>query len=224
MAMNVATRLFNADEYYKMAEAGILKSGERLELIGGKITLQRAEGATQRKFTVDEYYKMAEVGLLNEDDRVELIDGEIIQMSPIGTRHFKCVNRLNKLLSKLIPDNLVVSVQNPVRIDEGNEPQPDVAIVPDDSDAKHIFPKDVLLLIEVADSTYYEDRNIKIPMYARAGIPEVWLANLPKNTIEAFSNPVNGSYTEIRLVNVSDKLQSRRLPSIVIEVGKVLNI
>lgn len=177
-----------------------------------------------RRITVDEYYKMAEVGILKPDERVELINGEIIQMSPIGIRHRNCVNNFTKILNRLVPDKFIVSPQNPVRIDADDEPVPDIAVVKANAINKDFSPEDVVLLIEVADTTYSYDRTVKIKKYATAGVPEVWLANLSKNTMETFNNPVGETYTEIREFNVGDRVQSQQLPMIIIEVVNVVNV
>src|SRR5688572_29203895 len=121
----------------------------------------------RHRFTVDEYHKMAEVGLLTEDDRVELIDGEIIEMPPIGELHFGHVNRFNRVFSRAFADRAVVHVRNPVRLGLHREPQPDIVLLrlrDDDYDSRVPTPADVLLLVEVADSSLDYDRNTKVPL------------------------------------------------------------
>ncbi|MGH9068171.1 MAG: Uma2 family endonuclease [Acidimicrobiales bacterium] len=130
-------------------------------------------------FTVDEWHRMGEAGLFGEDARVELMDGEVVQMSPIGSRHFDCVNRLNRLLVLAVGERAVVSVQNPVRLGNYSEPQPDLALIrPRDYSAEIAQPEDVLLLIEVADTTLAWDRDRKGPLYGRSGIPLTWIVDL----------------------------------------------
>src|SRR5947209_15418183 len=110
----------------------------------------------RKRFTVQEYYRMAETGVLAEDDRVELIEGEIIEMAPVGVRHATCVDRLNKLLNRLLPDELIVRVQSPIHFDDYSEPEPDISVLKprDYANAKeHPGPGDILLLIEVSDTT-----------------------------------------------------------------------
>ena len=139
----------------------------------------------RRRFTVYEYHRMGEAGILHEDDRVELIEGELVEMTAIGTRHFACVNRLNRLLVGALGDEAIVSVQNPVRLNEYNEPQPDLAVIrPRDYRLSLPGPGDVLLLVEVSDTTLAYDRSVKLPLYARAGIGVVWIVYLPGWTIE----------------------------------------
>ena len=149
-----------------------------------------------RRFNVTEYYQMAQAGVLKPDDRVELIEGEVIKVIPIGSKHAACVKRLNGLLQREFGPK-AVSVQNPVRLDDYSEPEPDVAVVKERDDyyeLQHPMASDTLLIIEVADTTVLTDRNIKVPLYARAGVPEVWLVNLPAQSIEVFGNLYEGTY------------------------------
>ncbi len=139
---------------------------------------------------------MAEVGLLSEDSRVELIEGEIIEMSPIGSTHGGTVNRSSKLLHRELDDIAIVSVQNPVHIDDFSEPQPDLALLKPRKDFysnSHPTPEDVLVVIEVADASVYYDRNVKPPLYARAGIPEAW--RLCENSVIRSSVGLEGGYS-----------------------------
>lgn len=127
----------------------------------------------RRRFTVHEYHRMAKAGILHEDDRVELIDGEPIEMAAIGTRHLTCVNVLNRSLVRSVGDEAIVSVQNPVRLYEYGEPQPDLAVIRTRDYRESLpTPEDVLLLIEVSNTTLAYDRGIKLPAYARKGIRE----------------------------------------------------
>jgi Uma2 family endonuclease len=130
----------------------------------------------RRRFTAEEYHKMAEAGILHEDDRVELIEGEIVDMAPIGSRHATCVRELVWLLSKQLSDELRLDVQNPVRLVEYGEPQTDLAVIRAGDYAGALpEPGDVLLLIEVSDTTLRYDPEVKLPLYARSGVPEVWV-------------------------------------------------
>src|ERR671938_948293 len=140
----------------------------------------------RRHFNITEYYRMAAAGVFTEDDRVELIEGEIVEMNPIGSRHAACVGRLTKLLERLAGDSAIVWVQNPVQVSDYSEPMPDVALLKrrDDFYAQANPQRtDVLLINEVADSSVEYDRDIKMPLYAGANIPEVWLFNPPPETI-----------------------------------------
>ena len=168
---------------------------------------------------------MAAAGVFSEDDRVELIEGEIVEMNPIGSRHAACVGRLTKLLERLAGDRAIVWVQNPVQVNEYSEPLPDVALLKprDDFYAQaNPQPSDVLLIIEVADSSVEYDRGIKVPIYGQSGIPEVWLVNLPKETIEIYSQPLEGEYREIRLVKRGESLSAKSVPNLTIDADAVL--
>ena len=148
-------------------------------------------------FTVDEFAKMGEVGIFTEDDRVELIDGQIWEMVPIGSRHSGIVNRLNVTLVELLRRSAVVHVQNPVRLDSYNEPQPDISILRARDDyytTAHPEPGDTLLVIEVADSSLAYDLNEKAPRYAKSMIPEMWLVDLEAEVVRVFTRPGPSGY------------------------------
>ena len=150
-------------------------------------------------FTVDHYHRLAEMGILGEDDRVELIDGEIVTMTPIGPRHASCVRRLVAMLSPLVGSSAIVDVQNPLRLGEHGEPQPDVVLLkprPDYYRQSHPGPGDVLLVVEVADTSAEHDRVVKVPAYARAGIAEFWLIDLSGGLVEVYRRPAGGEYAE----------------------------
>ena len=131
---------------------------------------------TRRLFTADEFHAMAEAGILHEDDRIELIEGELIEMAAIGTRRFTCVNTLTRFLVRSVGDEGIVSPRNPVRLSQDSEPQPDLAILRA-RDYRNSLPgpEDVLLLIEVSDTTLRYDRQTKLPLYARSGVRESWI-------------------------------------------------
>jgi Uma2 family endonuclease len=153
----------------------------------------------RHRWTVAEYHRMAEVGLLNEDSRVELIDGEIIEMAPIGSAHGGNVNRFIRLFSKVVGDKAIVAAQNPVVLSGYAEPQPDISILrwrADDYEQSNPHPEDVLLLIEVSDSTLRYDRDVKIPLYAKNGVPEVWLLDIQNRQLEIYREPINGQYRQ----------------------------
>ena len=179
----------------------------------------------RRAFTVDEYYRMADAGILTEDDRVELIEGEIVQMTPIGSPHAGCVSRLNEALLLRLRKRAVVHVQNPLRLNEYSEPEPDIALHKRRNDfyaESHPGPEDVLLIIEVADASVRYDREVKIPLYAKAGIPEVWLVDLPKKTVEVYRNPAESGYEEIRISRKGDTLSPTALSELEIRVEEIL--
>jgi len=179
----------------------------------------------RRHFNIDEYYRMAAAGVLSENDRVELIEGEIVEMNPIGSRHAACVGRLTEFLRRVVSSQAIVWVQNPVQVNNYSEPLPDVTLLKrrDDFYAQaNPQPLDALLIIEVVDSSVEYDRDIKIPLYAGAGIPEVWLVNLPKETIEIYTQPVGDAYGEIRIVKRGETLAAKSIPSLIIDATVVL--
>src|SRR5262249_28853316 len=150
----------------------------------------------KRVFNADEYHQMSAAGILSEDDRVELIEGEIVKASPIGKHHAACVKRLNAILNRRLGESAIVSIQDPVRLDDYSEPQPDITLLkPRDDFYHHAAPTadDVLLVIEISETSRDYDRDVKVPLYARAGIPEVWLSLLLEDYVEAYSEPEGGS-------------------------------
>ncbi len=150
---------------------------------------------SRKKFTIDEYHQMAEVGILSANERFELIQGEIIEMSPLGDKHTQTVRRINKLLNSRLP-SYIIDQQNPIKIEGVSEPEPDIVVLPFQADyyPEGVTSQDVLLLIEVSDSTLKYDINIKLPLYAEAGIPEVWIVDLQHKVLITHTQPVEGKY------------------------------
>jgi Uma2 family endonuclease len=178
----------------------------------------------RRLFTVEDYYRMAEAGILGPDDRVELIEGEIIQMSPIGNRHAGCVNRATDLFTHLFRGKAVVTVQNPVRLNNYNESQPDLVLAKYREDfyaSKHPTPEDTLLVLEVAD-TLKKDRDIKLPIYARLGIVEVWIEDLKHDHLLVFRDPSGGHYKTTLTLHVGDSVSTAAFPEITFTVHDLL--
>ena len=183
----------------------------------------KTQEVTRRRFTVHEYHRMGEAGILHEDDRVELIEGEIVEMAAIGTRHFSCVNGLTRLLVRGVDDAAIVSVQNPVRLDEHTEPQPDLAMLRVRDYRESLpMPEDVLLLIEVSDTTLRYDRGVKLPLYARAGIREVWIVDLVGEVIEHYTDPSGNGYRGVERARRGETVASTALPEIAFSVDAVL--
>ncbi|RMH84643.1 MAG: Uma2 family endonuclease [Calditrichaeota bacterium] len=178
-----------------------------------------------KRFTVQDYYRMAEAGILTEDDRVELIDGEIVEMSPVGSQHAGCVDRLNRMFNRACQENFIVRVQGPVRLDQYSEPEPDVAILkprPDYYTSGHPGPAEVMLIIEVADTTADYDRQVKMPLYARAGIELAWLVDLPRQVIEVYSDPQPDGYARRQTFHRGDHLSLPFLPGVSFAVEDIL--
>ena len=180
---------------------------------------------TRRRFTVDQYEAMGRAGILGEDDRVELLEGEIVEMTPIGARHAECVNTLCFLFVTALGRRATVSVQNPVRIDESSEPQPDLALLGHrvgERAARTPEPQDVLLVIEVADTTQVYDRQVKVPLYASAGIPEVWLVDLQAHTLTSWLDPVGRRYERTRILREGDSVSPTLVPDVSLSVAEIL--
>jgi Uma2 family endonuclease len=158
----------------------------------------------RRRFTRAEYHRMAEVGILGEDDRVELIRGEIVHMSPIGRRHTAFVDNLNQILVGRLAGLAIVSVQNPVVLTEDTEPQPDMKVLRRRDDVpykqREAHAEDVLLLVEVADSSLAYDRTTKLRLYAEAGIPEYWIVDCVTEAVEVFRTPGPDGYRDVTSV------------------------
>jgi len=179
----------------------------------------------RRKFTVGEYHKMAESGIFTEDDRVELIRGEIIEMSPIGTKHAACVNRLVNGLVQVLGQQVIVAAQNPIVLNNNSEPQPDVALLKRRDDfyqTAHPQAEDIFLVIEVADSTVMYDREEKIPLYAAANIIEVWLVDINQKIVEVYQQPTTAGYQVMEKFSQGGSLSILAFPDVNIAVNKIL--
>ncbi len=177
------------------------------------------------KFTVEQYQKMIELGILTKYDRVELIRGEIIEMSPVGTKHAACVRRLSNKLGQSLGNSIILSVQNPVVLNDNSQPQPDVALLKPRDDfyaTAHPQPQDIFLLIEVADSTIEYDREEKIPLYAQANIIEVWLVDINEQIVEVYQQPTAAGYQLMQKFACDQDLSITAFPDINITVNEIL--
>lgn len=152
----------------------------------GASVLSRCPELPRHRWTVDEYHRMGEVGLLDPDVRVELIEGEIVEMAPIGDLRAAISNRLNSLLVVTVGERGIVAVGNPVRLSQNTEPQPDFTVLRPRAgyETRGPRPEDVMLAVEVSDTTLRRDRRVKLALYARAGIPEFWIVNLELREVE----------------------------------------
>ncbi len=181
--------------------------------------------ASRKCFSVTDYHKMNRAGIFAPNERTELIQGEVVTMSPIGSHHAACVDRLNRIFVKVFPDQVIVRVQNPVRIDDWTELEPDIAVVNFQSDFyknSHPEPPDVHLIIEVADTTLHYDRKVKLPIYAACGIAEVWLADLTNSNIEIYSSPSESGYETIRIFRKNKPIESSAFPDLHICVDDIV--
>jgi Uma2 family endonuclease len=175
--------------------------------------------------SADEYEQMGRAGIFGDYTRLELLEGEIYEMSPIGSYHAACVDLLITLLTEWAQRKFIVRGQNPIRLNDFSEPQPDIALLrwrDDFYKQGHPKPDDVLLLIEVADSTVETDRSYKVPLYAKAGIAEVWLVNLPEEQVELIASPVNGAYQIATTCKRGDTAQSEVIKDLSLNVSDIL--
>ena len=180
---------------------------------------------TNKLFTVDEYYKMAEIGIFDEDSRVELIEGEIIEMSPVGNRHIGCVNRATKLFITKLGDRVVVSPQNPVRLSNITEPQPDIVLLKPRADfysAKRLSAEDTFLVLEISDTTLRYDRNRKLPLYAKYGVPEVWIEDIKGDAILVYRDLKAGGYSASLTFHRDETISLLAFPDIFFNVNDLL--
>jgi Uma2 family endonuclease len=185
--------------------------------------LSRHPATPRRLLTVDEYHRMGEAGILTDDDRVELIEGELVAMAPIGSEHIAATNALNRLLVLAVGDRGIVSAGNPVRLTRHSEPQPDFSILKPRDDYRKTMPRpeDTMLAVEVANTSLDYDRKVKLALYARSGIPEVWIVNLAAEEVEVYRSPVADDYTSVTRAGRLDTLTIEATPGVVIPVDKI---
>lgn len=179
----------------------------------------------RRRFTVAELLHLAKIGFLGDDERVELIRGEIVEMSPISEGHASSVMRLTSLLSTEFGQRALLNVQNPIQLDDDTLPQPDVALLRPRDDfysRRHPGPEDVLLLIEVSDTTLPYDRRVKAALYSAAGVLEYWIINLPKRIIEVYRQPQPEGYRTMTRYAPGETLSPLVFPDVVLNVNEVL--
>ena len=184
-----------------------------------------ASEPTARRFTVDEYRRMGEAGILGEDDRVELLDGEIVQITPIGSRHAACVDRVVDCFRTLPADRAIIRVQSPIRLSDRSAPEPDVTLLrrrADFYDDRLPGPEDVLLIVEVAETSVDYDRDRKLPLYARAGVAEVWLLDIPARQIHACLDARSGTYRSVRRYKAGEELAPAAFPELRVRVSDLL--
>ena len=177
------------------------------------------------RFSVDDYYKMIELGMLKGYKKAEIIEGELIKKMIIGDKHAAVVNILNRFFVKNVSDDVLVSIQNPLRLGDFDEPAPDAVLadLTKYDGKRHPRPEEVLLVVEVADSTLEYDRDVKLSLYAEAGIPEVWIVNLPDDVLEIHREPLKDIYRSAKTVKKGEKIKSRVLPDLKLEVNKILD-
>ena len=183
-------------------------------------------GPTPRKLGADDYFRMIDTGILGKEDRVELIDGAIIDKAPISQGHAATASALTHALVMACLDRALVGPNNSIRLDRLNVPEPDFAVFRHRPDfyatGDRPGPADVLLLVEVADSSLRYDRTVKLPLYARAGIPEVWIVDLKRRVLHAHRRPMDGEYAEITTHHPDDHLALAAAPDITVRLDLAL--
>jgi Uma2 family endonuclease len=180
---------------------------------------------TKHRFSTKEYHQMAETGVLPPNARVELLDGQIIDMPPIGPSHGGTTKRLTHIFTPPARGRWIVAVQDPVHLDAHSEPQPDVMLLRPAADFytdRHPGPADVLLLIEVADTSLSYDRGEKLPAYGRAGIREVWIVNLPERRLEVYRDPHTAGYGSSTVLCAGDKASPLAFPDLTVDIAELL--
>lgn len=185
--------------------------------------------AKPKRFTLDEYHKLTEIGFFHEDDMIELIKGEIIEMGAKGTAHETCISKLLRELVRLLEDAATLRCQSPIVLPDSSEPEPDFVIVqnrPDDYISAHPSPSDVLLVIEISDSTLKYDREVKLSLYAEAGISDYWIFNLFDNQLESHSEPFQNSqgtfgYQNRRIVLPNQIIALPCFPDLSLDLSRV---
>lgn len=179
----------------------------------------------RHRLTVDEYHRMGDAGLLAPDARVELIEGEIIDMAPMKSRHATVVNQLVEVLVKAINGRAIVTCQTPLRLSDHSEPEPDLMLLKPREDRYRDAtptPADLMLVIEVSETTLPYDRNIKLPLYARHGVPELWIVDLVNNLVRFYRRPAGENYADITATETPGDTPVAALPGLTIDLRGVL--
>ena len=184
-----------------------------------------AAGPARRRFTADEYYAMDRAGIFGPEERLELLDGDIFVMPPIGDPHAYSVDELVENFTLAHQGRARVRAQNPLRLDDHSVPQPDIMLLRRRDDLYRTGPPrpaDVLLLIEVSDSTLSFDQNQKLPQYAAAGIPEVWIVNRPDRRVESYADPDGDEYATVRHYGAGERIAPRAFPDVMLDVDRII--
>jgi Uma2 family endonuclease len=178
----------------------------------------------RRRFTADQYLRMIDTGILAKGDRVELIEGEILEMGPTGPPHGAGLANLNRLLVLGVGSGAIVMPGATVRLSALSAPEPDLMLLRPRQGSyrdRYIEPGDVLLIVEVSDTSLRRDRELKLPLYARAGIPEVWIADVQDQRVEVYRSPGPGAYASVRRIGQGESIAPVAFPDLVISVDEV---
>ncbi len=180
---------------------------------------------TRHRFSSKDYHQMIELGILGEDDRVELIDGEIVAMAAIGSHHAGCTKKSNSFFTSNLGNRVIVSVQDPIALEDGTEPEPDIALlqIADHFYAKqHPAPADIFFILEIADTSFLYDKEVKLLKYAQAGILEAWILNLSEDEILACRVPSATGYQNVRTIKRGQSLSLLAFPDVTVSVDDLL--
>jgi Uma2 family endonuclease len=180
---------------------------------------------SRRLFTVHDYHRMVDAGILCEDDRVELIRGEILEMSPIGPRHSAAVLRSTQALVRAVGDRAIVGVQGSIRLDEYDEPQPDIYLLRPKTDfyaSGHAGPSDIFLIVEMADSSLKYDQTVKMQLYAETAVPEYWIADIRNDCVIVYTDPSKDGYRTVRTFQRGSSMTPGLLPELSIPANVLL--
>ena len=183
-----------------------------------------APALSRHKLNLSDFQRMTEAGIFTPEQRIELLDGELFDMPPIGPLHSGKTNRLTLLLVQAIGGKAIVSVQNPIILGEHSQPQPDLTVLRPRPDFYETHPpgaQDILLLVEIADPTADTDRAYKIPLYARHGIPEVWLVDVKRKQVEFYRQPEQGRYRQVHLARPDEIIRLSQLPEAEIPLARI---
>lgn len=178
----------------------------------------------QLRFSVDEYHKMIELGMLKDCEKAEIIEGELIKKMTVGDRHAFVVDVINRIFNRILPDEILVRIQNPVRLSDFNEPEPDIVLadLTKYDGKRHPRPAEILLLVEVSDSTLKYDRDKKLPLYAEARIGEVWIINLISEIVEVHTKPEYGVYQSVRIYRRGEEVRAESVAGLTMATDSVL--
>ncbi len=218
--------LFNINQYHQMIQQAILTENDKIELIKGEL-ISKVNVNNKYLFNINQYHQMIAQGILTKYDKIELINGELITMSPVGIKHIAIVNRLNRILSKKLADKVLISVQNPILLHDQSEPEPDLVLLKpsaDDYENKRPEIEDILLVIEVSDSTLKFDRTVKIPLYSEAKIMETWLIDINNECIEIYRYANNESYDQMQRYHLGQTLSILAFPELNLTVNEIFGI
>ena len=215
MRKAIAKYKFSESQQLALVEAGLLPSGQ----------IQQSRKVASRKFTVDEYMRMVELGVLGKDDRVELVDGVILEMAPIGKPHGARISVVLQALMDKVPRNIMKYSQSTIRLNDGSGPEPNIALLTPQAsmDRENIpRPEDILLVIEIADSSLRTDRGEKARRYAQSAIPELWIILIDSEEVEVSRKPTPDGYADVQVYRGGDMLTIQELPGIRLSVAELL--